>query len=89
MSLHPLEQAFHGQSWRQRVELIRYQHGIEMEDILLCDTSTFDPLEDDSRSYALVKAFWDPHRLQYPGSVDFDAHINQHMWSHLTDRLSG
>jgi hypothetical protein len=88
MCLHPLEEAFWAQSWKQRVDLIQGNHMKEMESILISQTSSLDPLNDDECSYAVVAAFWDEGHTRYPEGVDVKHHINHHMWKHLTDRLS-
>jgi hypothetical protein len=86
--LHPLEVAFHAQTWKQRVDLIRGNHTKEMQDILLSHTSVLEPLNDEDRSYAVVAAFWHPDHIRYPEGVDVKDHINQDMWKSLTDCLS-
>jgi hypothetical protein len=88
MSFHPLEVAFHAQTWEQRVGLIRGNHKEEMENILLSQTSVLEPLKDEDRSYAVVAAFWHPDHTRYPEGVDVKGHIDQYMWETLNDCLS-
>jgi hypothetical protein len=92
MSLHPLEQAFRAQSWKQRVDFIQGKYVQEVEHLRHGRSDQSDVFEDYNKAYAVLEAFWHGQYKQFQDNETVDETVMQEivpcLWDEMTDRLS-
>jgi hypothetical protein len=88
METHPLEVAFHAQTWEQRVDLIRGNHKAEIEALVLSTQCGNEPFKEEDSSCAVVTAFCSQTTILDGYDFQVSPHVNARMMRYFTDRLS-